>query len=168
VPADFAVGERLTAARLNTAINRHEPLYARVAVDQPLAVSSTTFQNVTALVVNLAPNTVYDLDLLLFWSAFNSASSGGMKIQFTGPAGATLTSSFLYTRPPTVTYNTTNPMGAISGMYGTGGIVPVGLRGWLTTSTVGGPLQLQAAQDAANATATIIRVDSTLTVRRMQ
>ncbi len=127
-----------------------------VVTFQALTDSSTAFQNVTAMAVPLGANEVWRFNMTLI---FISTVLADFKFQFTVPAGATL---YLSSGPVTfaglqVFYQNTaaaTPMTA----DGTAANVAIEVSGTVINAGTAGNLQLQAAQNVAQADAAADRI----------
>lgn len=159
----WSVGQVLASADVN---NWFVPL-AGLKTGNQSVTSSTTFVNDTALVVSCAASASY-----AWWSAvaFEAASGGDMKFQWTIPAGASIAGTLLYrTMTPGDSVHTllsaSNPVQT----PGSGAGVGLGLTafGTLIMGSTAGNLQFQWAQNTSNSTATIVRTGSVLIATRI-
>lgn len=137
--------------------------------------SSTTLQNDDLLLLPVVANARYIMDAQLFYSGATDGATGGLKLGWTGPSGATMTwSSYGVNQnlaPATVNYNVVGeaigglprPL-ATSGVGFTMSCVP---RGLLNTASNSGNLQLQWAQGGSSATATIVQAGSWIRLTRI-
>lgn len=145
----------------------------RMSADQALTVSSTVLQNITALVVPVEANGVFQFELVAF---YDGPAAGDIKFAITGPAGATA----FYGGPGQATTAASN-IGDIQGgasasiggsiaygtsAAGTGNLSMLILKGEMTTVGTAGNLQVQAAQNTADAGTTTVRTRSRLHVWR--
>jgi len=145
-------------------------LFARKTADQSVT-SSTTLVNDTHLTFSVLANGVYTMEgYLLYQGAADPA--GGLKVDFNGPAGATLKWTNFGTNqgsasPQTLlTYNVVSETLApgsprTMGTNGTGGtVMSCSPRGILTVSSTAGTFVLRFAQGTSNATATSLMTGS--------
>lgn len=168
-PPTWVVGQVLTAADVNSWF---VPLTVTKTADQSVT-SSTALVNDTALSVTVAANATYQLmDCVLF---YNGAAQGtaDLKFQFTGPAGSTLNMTAL-AFPTSGGFGGTVFSGITglsatrtAGTNGSSNTLPALLYGTLVTTATAGTFQLQWAQNTSNATATIIKAGSVLTLYRV-
>ena len=150
-------------------------LYAmlRKTADQNVGPSNTTLQNITGLVAAV-PGTagaVFPFRATIFYDASTAAD---IKFAFTIPAGATIkwgtigiatgaaTSSFDGTFGVTTGGGSSIALGGI----GVGSPLNAVLHGEVVMGATAGNLQLQAAQQASDATATTVQTGSRLEVWR--
>lgn len=135
--------------------------------------SSTTLQNDDLLVLPVASNARYIMEAVLFYVGAADGATGGLKLGWTGPSGATMKWANRGTTqnvsPTLVNYNVV--VEAIGGGRGVGtnsgtemSCFPYGV---LNTSSTSGNLQLQWAQGGSNATATTVKAGSLLHLRRV-
>lgn len=145
----------------------------RMAVLQNLTVSSTAFQNLTALVVPVENGGVYQFDAVLF---FDGPAAGDIKFDFVAPA---LSTGFWGGHGPAlnVASNSGDGVWGVSPTMtgsiaygasgtGTGNTSMVRLAGEMTAAAAG-TLQLRAAQNTADAGQTVVRERSRLHVWRV-
>jgi hypothetical protein len=121
--------------------------------------NSTTLQNDDELVLPVVANAVYKVELALIFDGVSG--SGGLKMAWTAPAGASMAwgdVNFAAAQSPgtTVSRNT----------GGAGVNVIQTVWGTLTTAGTAGSLQLQWAQVTANGTATRVFPGSYLEIER--
>jgi hypothetical protein len=133
--------------------------------DEPVA-SSTTFQNDDQLSgFTVLANAVYELLLV---TTYQASVAGAMKQRFVIPAGASIENWFFLYNPGTTTLSSGTPGdGQVTGVAGTAANVPWVIAGTLMMGSTAGTLDWQWAQNASNATATIVRKGSRLTLRRI-
>ena len=152
----FVDGEVLTSADVNTYLVN--TLYAVKASDESVT-SSTTLQDDEHLFASVAANSVYEVTVALRGTA---NSSGDLKVQFAGPAGAT--GLFGAGKDHScVTLGT--PNGPIS--LSTATPDTVFFMGTLTVGGTAGTFKLQWAQNTSNATATTLQAGSYMVLRRI-
>ncbi len=143
---------------------------ARVTLNQTLAATNTTLQNITSLVRAVAANSQYWVRVLLLYQA---AATPLIKIGWTMPAGATLD----WTTGALASSVTAASSGIIEKVAYNAASVPVlgvdgattvtaMIDGYLVTSAASGNLQLQAAQSVSNASAPIIIAGSVMFLRK--
>lgn len=173
-PRTWVSGEVLTAALLNThlrdQLNFLLPAFARKTSDTSRA-STTTFADDPHLSVAVEASTVHEVACNF---GFQSAGTAGdVKIQFTGPAGATLLAGVHTTQAAgtattddlttSLTLNTLVSAGVAQTAEPWNTIVVIGL---LVTAGTAGNFTLQWAQNTSSATATIGKTNSFLSLRR--
>lgn len=141
----------------------------RVAVDQVLTASSVVLQNVTNMAAAL-PGTV---GAIFSWNGYvfyDATTVADMKIAFTIPAGATMRWGInaLGSGGTNPVYTSLIGSGtAISiGALGIGSVLIAHFSGEVTMAAAAGNLQLQAAQNAAEASVTTIFARSGMEVWR--
>jgi hypothetical protein len=148
----FVAGQILTAALLIAGV----PIAVRKTADQTVN-NSTVLVNDSELFWTPPVSTTYQLRLVLY---YNSGTVPDIKAGWSLPAGATLTWGALYV-------NTAGGLTVI-GNLGAGTLSIGGLgaeanaefHGILTMGSTAGNVQLQWAQDTANASNTIVRANS--------
>lgn len=161
----WTVGEVLTAADVN---DWFVPVAAVKGSDQPVT-SSTTLVNDTALYVPVANPATYDVVLKLIYEGA-AVGTGDLKFTLVAPSGASL--------DWTATYSDTagtvksgqwegSSYTVAAGTSGSGIKHMLVAHGTLITTTSGGNLQVQWAQNTSSATATIVHAGSSLTARRI-
>lgn len=148
-------------------------VYALKTGDESVT-SSTSLQNDDQLFLPLSANAKYIFNgYLVYTGALDPA--GGLSLQFTVPSG----SSGLWTNfgtnanvsPSVVNYNVVaesfgsgSPRGV--GSVGSGTTMSCQPRGYISTSTTSGNLQLRWAQNVSDATSTVVKTGSWLQVVR--
>ena len=169
----FAAGQKVTASALNDLISG-----AYLAADQTVT-NSTTLVNATGLAFALAADAVYAIDGWLRWTSNPTAD---LKVGWAIPGSAdgwwTLGGPYIPGSPATagrerVNYLDTSTVALTSALSAAGDDESTGtidlsaiLRGYITTS-IAGTLQLQFAQNTANASDTILGEGSWLRVTRL-
>jgi hypothetical protein len=167
---DFTHLERLSAADMN----RYFMQQAHVikGSDESVA-SSTTLQNDNELFLSVAAGTSYWVQGLIIYSA---ATAADLKISFSGPSGSTFSyvsdaiGSTATAGVSTVSRSlqslgsTPSPGGIGAGLASAAAFLP---KGVLQVGANSGNLQLQWAQLASSATATIVHARSVLIIRRL-
>ncbi len=152
----FTAGQILTADELNAAL----PIPPAVKSADETVTSSTVLQNDDHLLVAVAANTTYLLELDFVFSA---NASGDLKTTFTVPSGTT------------GALNMTSDAGTSTGVSmtstavwdGTGADEQARIFGRVVTSSTAGTIRLQWAQNASFGTGTIIRNGSSLKIFRI-
>lgn len=165
----FTAGQRITAALLNSFC---APVAAIKAADQSVA-SSVALINDTALVVPVVASATYLFDYYLDYEGISSGggTAGGLKHQWTIPAGATLRFgvAFLQTNLTTfqdwVTFTESQVINA--GTQAVATLDSVKGSGTLITGVTAGNLQMQWAQAFSSATATIVHAQSKVNLWRI-
>jgi hypothetical protein len=141
-------------------------LIARKTADETVT-NSTTLQADDHLFVPVAANSVYLLDAFLMYSG-PVDPAGGIKFDWTGPAGFTLDWAAFGTLGvgvgTLVDYDVVKQAATGTRNHGTNGATIMSLqpKGTLVTLGTSGTVTLRWAQAAANATGTILRTNSTL------
>lgn len=174
-PRTWVVGEVVTAALMNTEIRDQfnslmalQPTTIVKAADEAVT-SSTTLQNDNHLAFTLAASATYVFDGAIYYDGVFNA--GNLKAGWTLPAAATILWSL--NAPATGGAAALDSSGVTSGTiavgtYGTGGAkTTASIKGTVITTTNGGTLQFQWAQNASNATATTIYAKSWINLRRV-
>lgn len=157
---DFVAGQDLTADDLNWYARG---LHAYKSADETVN-NSATFQNDDHLFVSVQANGVYDLFL---YAVYSSGGTPDFKEQFTAPAGAALEASFFDTNGGAFQWSATGALGAVTALAGTGANAPFVIRATLFMGGNSGTLQWQWAQNTANASDTIVRKGSRLSLLRL-
>jgi len=168
-----ALGSLLAAGRLTSAaIQGIAPLASIKALDESVT-SSTTLQNDDALWLPVAANAGY---FVLCWLDYQGGTQGSsdLKLQWTGPAGSSLSLSAVY-------YPTSGGVGAntnLSAITGLSTLIEAGtdgaralamlMFGTLLTGSTPGTFQLQWAQNTSSATATTVHAMSALGAWQVQ
>lgn len=130
--------------------------------------SSTTLVNDTVLVLPVSANATYRFELEILYNG-NSAGSSDLKFGWLLPSGASMNwgaagqGTGLGPFFPVGTASSTFAYGT----NGTGNPLSLTASGTLVTSSFGGNLQLQWAQNTSNATATTVQAGSILIARRI-
>lgn len=157
----FNAGTEPTAAQWQTLL----PPFARKTSDQTVN-NNATFQNDNALFVSVAANAVYDCHLHFI---FNSGATPSLKTQFTAPVGATMTNwTFLLPNGSGVAVESiASPAAGVAGITCNGTDLPGEYLGLLVMGANAGTFQLQWAQNTANASNTILRAGSFLSMRQV-
>jgi hypothetical protein len=157
----FFAGQDLLAGDVNTWF---VPLAIVKPSDQSVT-SSTVLVNDTSLVLAVAANRTYEIDLYMVWTGVASNATPGLKYDFTLPAGAT--------------FNNFTSMGYAAGAfafniesagtptsYASGATTSTHLvRGLLVVSGTAGNFQLQWAQGNSSVTSATMKAGSFLVAR---
>ncbi len=160
----WSVGQVLTASDVNT-------WFIPIAVVKPTSesvTSSTTLQNDDHLLAAVAANASYEFTCQLFYIA---AAGGDIKWTWSVPAGAGITYQNLHNEGGgTGLGNSCLANSDADTPTAAGGGSPTEcarMTGTLNTSSTTGNAQLRWAQNASNGTATQVRANSTLVLRRI-
>jgi hypothetical protein len=144
-------------------------IFARKASDQSLT-SNTTMTDDNAISVTVPIQSVYIIDLFL---VYQSPTAADIKFTLVGPSGSTINwAPYSPDTSQTDFDHTTIDIGnyvagdAVSAA-GFGSNVAVRIRGILITTTTSGTFKLQWAQQTSNGTATIMRTDTWLYLRKV-
>jgi hypothetical protein len=165
-PADGAGNIQSTAAATDTAI---AGLFSRTTVNQVLAATNITLQDVTNMSVAVAASGSYWVKAMLF---YQSPAVAPIKVAWSAPAGATLA----WTTGALASSVTAASSGVIEKLaYAIGSVPVLGvdgattlvamMEGWLGAGA-GGTFKLQAAQSVSNASQTTIIAGSVLWLRK--
>lgn len=147
------------------------------AVNKPIAGPPTAFKSIdetisndavvhddNELFVSAAPNAFYKGEL---WLSFTANAAAGLKVIFSGPAGATMRSSgYLVVVAGVSTFNTTNALGSVNGITATGAPLPY-MNKFTLTTTNAGFLNFQWAQDTAHLSNATVHAGSYLKLERI-
>lgn len=147
----FAAGDEPTAAQLN----QYAPkIVVQVADTSPPVNNSTTLVNDDGMVFALEANTRYVISGRV---VFNSGATPDIKIGWTYPAGVTL--NYSLTGYSGGAFSSSGPYTQTStpAMDGGASDDEFMIRGVVTVSSTAGNLQLQYAQNTANASNTVIK-----------
>lgn len=134
--------------------------------------SSTTLQADDQLFLPVSTNARYIMDMFLIYSGAASPA-GDLKLQLTGPAGATLDSANFGVNTSALTaYNVVGETLAAGspraiGTNGAGFKMTARPMGTLTTSSTSGNLALLWAQNSSSATGTVVHSGSFLRLVRV-
>lgn len=160
----WSVGQVLTASDVNT-------WFVPLAVIKPSlqsVTSSTALVNDTALLLAMAANASYQLNMFLSFDGGTTGSSD-LKISFTLPSGATcaLQINGYNTASVDVAGSTVNA--GFTQALATNGANPraASLFGTMNTSSTSGNLQLQWAQSTSSGTATRMFANSNIVMQRI-
>lgn len=126
--------------------------------------NSAALQNDDHLFVPVAASAYYEGEVYL---GFTANVAAGFQVDFTAPAGATLRcSAFLVVVAGVTTWNTTNALGAVTGITASGAQLPY-MGKFMLTTTNAGTLQFRWAQNAAHASNCTVHQGSWLRLRRV-
>lgn len=149
-------------------------LYAASTANQNLTVSSTAMQNVTNLVIAVAANGVYTFSATIFYTG---NGTNDIKLGFTLPSGAAIDfgghgPEVAMSSAATALISTQNVVNGSTPTtpipYGaTGTASTVFLQGQIRVGANAGNVQLQAAQNTSNASATVVVARTNLTAIRV-
>lgn len=161
----FAAGDRLTAQALNDAIG-----YEVYRTTTESVTNSTVLQDDDQLVLPVSFSAVYAVDALIIYDG-GGGNLADLKMQFTGPPGATFTWANFGVNPNNlISYNVATEQIAAGSQraVGTNGTTQMSCRpaGTLTT-TDAGTLRFRWAQNIANATPTRVITGSRLRIVRI-
>lgn len=157
-------------AQIITAINDGS-VYVAKAADETIN-NSATLQNDDELFVTVAANATYEINTYV---GYRSNTTADFKVGFTFPTGATLyftTWNAQLNSSGTLVTSTQLEAAASGSAFGVGGIA-VGTTatfaggGLLTTGANAGTFQVQWAQLTADASNTVVRAGSYLSLRRV-
>lgn len=156
---------KVTDARVKVTPPSQGPLFARKTAIESVT-SSTVLQNDDHLVLAVAANAIYQLEMIL---QPDGAAAADLKFQLVVPAGATFVGTAgswditNASRPTVYVDQTTVLETGVDPVT----ILPVIVKGILRVGATAGNLQLQWAQKVSNATATRLNIDSYLLLRRV-
>ena len=169
-PRTWVTDELVTAAIMNTHIrdnlNSLNHLVVRKTADET-KTSNTTLANDASLTMSIGANETWMFELSLLYLAGN----GLIKTAFTVPAGATLSASTVWSSDSAAVARRfwLSSGDASSGTFGQAGAmvqVPP-IRGVVVNGGTPGSLTLQWAQFTSDASATTVKVNSTLWAVRL-
>lgn len=173
-PRTWVVGEVVTAAMMNADIRDQFNLLINGQLDivkgsNTSRTSTTSLSADPHLAASVVASATYMLDGFIDYDG--AFGAGGLKLDFTLPAGATLRWAVLGNvvsdTTQKYTSNTTASGSLPVGTYGTGGLhTGAILRGHLTVAATAGTVQLRWAQEVSNATATTVYAGSWLRLLR--
>lgn len=145
---------------------------ARVTVDQTLTASTTVLQNVTNMLAVLPGinGAIFQWTARIFYDASTAAD---IKFAYTIPAGATMRWGLNSlgtggTNPSPYQTATASAAALASGGLGVGTVLYAIIEGEVTMGATPGNLQLQAAQNTADASVTLVVARSLMEVWRTQ
>jgi hypothetical protein len=145
-------GQKLRASQLNGWFDAATPLKARTTAATTFT-SSTTYADITGLLLPVATNSVYKLDGWLRITGANATHD--LKLQIVLPAGATIAWSAIGGNTAISAQPTTVDLGITTatnlGARGTfAGSTSILLTGFITTGATAGSVQLQGAQNTSD------------------
>jgi hypothetical protein len=129
--------------------------YARKSADETVN-NSATLQNDDHLFSSVVASTHYWLSMRLI---MNSGTTPDFKMLFTFPAGLTMV---LHNVEPTPVVSVPYDQTVVAAMSGTAADIVIQVEGLVIVSSTAGTLQMQWAQNTANASNTILRTNSTM------
>lgn len=155
----FLALEELTAANLNAAFTAVTPLFVRKTSNETVN-NSAVLQNDDALVLAVSASSTYLLSLRLI---VNSGTTPDFKFTFTVPAGTTGSIQIFEGSTPSTAAAVLQGPFSLTATSATSGIAAdqiILVQGVVVVSTTAGNLQLQWAQNTANASNTIVGSNS--------
>lgn len=163
----FTVGQVLTAADVNRYLKN---TITAIKTANESVTSSTTLQDDNHLTASVEATSVYELECVVFYEA---DTGGDIKLQFSAPAGASLSAAIsrLTTGAATIdndaisimTLGTAIPGGGLGA--GQGAVLQI--KGVVTIAGTAGTFKLQWAQNASSGTATTVYADSYFVLRQI-
>lgn len=127
--------------------------------------NSATLVNDTEMFWAVEANAIYDLDILLL---YNSNATADFKWAWTYPTGLTMAYSVLaFNTASTLFIDATFTESATVNAGGDGTDLPVWLKGSVIVGSTAGTLQLQWAQNTANASNTTLNIYSRGVLRKI-
>jgi hypothetical protein len=166
----FTAGSKPTAAQLVSL----QPVFVRKLADQTIT-SSTAMTNDTELFIPVLANVTYEVWAHILYTAGAAAATNGIKVGWSGPAGATFDWSW-YGKIDTDGTNAAASVwvgafaiGSTVNSGGAGATVLVGRPyGMLITTGTSGNLQFKWAQATSSGTGTVVKAQSFLCARRVE
>lgn len=169
---DWLAGQLITADDLN---DRQSRTIYKAA--QESVTSSTTLQDDNDFVFELEANTIYTLESYLIYSGVidGGTGAGGLKLQFTGPTGATANWTNFGANTGSVAAVTQYNVVAEALSAGAPRSVPTNAavtmtcqpKGVVVTAGTAGDLTLRWAQNTSNATPTIMHAYSWMRLKKV-
>lgn len=163
---DIGWGAALTnlVNSLETTVGSTRRSVARKTADETIN-NSATYQDDDALALQVDANIVYRANIHLLYS---SGATPDFKYRFTAPAGTSLAGwSFIGFNETLVLSYGVAASGGVSGLGGSGADLVVDAWGLIVVGSTAGTLQVQWAQNLANASNTIVRATSYLVLERI-
>lgn len=159
--ADIQSGDTPDAARLNALSHK---VVVKTA-DQTVNNSATLVDD-NELVQALRANSTYKFEI---WVLYESGTTPDFKLGFTLPAGATLAYAYhgFDTSLSQTFFGTTTIPSSGTGFGGNATTAPVRMFGSLVTAGTAGNFQVKFAQQTANASNTILKAGSYLSLFRV-
>jgi len=171
VPRTWTDGELVTKAIMDPHIRDNflsmgPHLIVRKTADESVT-SSTVFQADDVLILPVSANEVWKFEFYLLVTA---AATGDFKCRWTFPAGGTFSArsanvGFGDATQNTLWATTTSPATAYAGLASFAAnttATPIVIDGVYVNAGTGGSVTLEWAQDTSNATATVVKANSTL------
>ena len=158
-----SAGAKLRASVLSSLITEVRPVSALKVGDQTVN-NSSTLVNDTNLFCSVVANAWYAYELHL---TQNSNATANFKINFTMPAGAVMIRSNYLNTTGAAIQHAPFTGASIGGLTGAAADAALDVWGSFTIGANAGTLQLQWAQNVANASNTIVRDGSFLVLRRL-
>lgn len=157
----FAAGDKPTAAQLDDLAPRYAYKTGTETVN-----NTATLQNDDDLFLTVAASTRYDFELFI---VYNSGTTPDLKLGWTLPTGAT--NRYMYqffdgTNWVAAAGGTAVPTAGVA-LGGFGADLPARFKGTLNISTTAGTMQIQWAQNTANASNTSILSGSELKLTKI-
>lgn len=150
----------------------HPRLVARLTSDATGIISNTSLADVAGLAVTAPVNHTYLLDADILYTAAGGNSAGQFKLGWTAPSGASLTWSnvgLVVHETTGVAASATFDVSTLSDArsYGAANASTCHVKIWGVYTVAGnaGALQMQAAQVASSATATVVKAASRIELR---
>lgn len=160
--AGYVAFQALTAQELNDDFAFVAPLLARKPSNETVN-NSSAFQDDNHLFLPVEANAVYQCHLHL---QYNSGATPDLKYQFTVPVGASLEGWSLLGYNTAVSLVYSNG-GEASSLGGNGSALNADAWGILETDVTAGTMQLQWAQNTANASNTVMQAGAFLKLVRV-
>lgn len=162
-PRTWTDGELVTAAIMNPHIrdnfNALPHLVVRKSADETVN-NSTTLQNDDALLMALGATETWWVEFDVIYS---SSTVADIKIAFTIPGGASMALSAMWmSSVPTAGISNWLVSGTATDLQGRAENLVVPIKGFVATAGTAGNITMQWAQNALEATNTIVRANSTL------
>jgi hypothetical protein len=157
-----SAGARIYASTLSSLITELRPVTARKTVDETVN-NSATLQNDDELFVAVEASLTYDFEAEIF---YNSGTTPDFKFGWTFPAGLTMTYS-VYAAGGAVFLGYSEIQTSVPVIDGQGAAVAALLKGTVIVFSTAGTLQLQWAQNTANASNTVVAAGSYIRLRRI-
>jgi len=148
------------AVKLDKRVMLRGPFTVILGSDYTHPQANTTLANVTGMSFALAASTTYAFEACI---VYNSGATPDFKGAFTVPSGASISYGVLRNNTGT-TLTDINTSGGPWTADGSGANATAYVKGFVTTSTTAGNLQLQAAQNTSDASDTKVLTGSWLRV----
>lgn len=151
---------------------KRELLFVRKTADKSIT-SSTALENDDHLLLSVAANSTYIVDLMVF---VDGATTGDFRCGFDEPTGATFTwGQLALINTATAAsgsmivsaFNEGSVSGGPTGTAGAGTKMGYRIRGLLRTAGTAGTLQMKWAQGTSDPTATTVFTDSFMTAQKV-